>query len=273
MNETLHIRYDGEQLELWEENCYENRGKSTASLVKQAFQEMSSEKKASLNPFDCFFYLGDKSHYPFSYGSSAKSNRTIPCFAFDCWKECGIEDYQSTCADIEQRGKQKPIHDCLFWIGNINTHPTRRTLISMSSVNRNMCCYDSGNWHGQDGALKHTDKKYISIPDHAEYKYLIDLQGNGFSARTKMLMHSGRPLFYQDRQWHEYWFFDMQPFVHFIPVSEDLSDLEVRLQWAIDNPDVCERIAENALIFAKANLRRESAVQRFQDILMLLGGM
>jgi hypothetical protein len=271
MRETLHINYDGNSLSFQEEDCYESRGKSTIILVKSAFETLSEEKRKMLKPFAAFFHLGDKSFYPLSLGSSKYNSRTIPCWTFDSWKECGISDYENVCSELIARGKTPPKHDCLFWIGNANTHPTRKLFLQISSNRPDVCAADSGNWFGKDGEMKNAEKKYVSIPEHADYKYLIDIQGNGYSARGKLLMHSGRPLFYQDRQWHEYWFFSTKPFVHYIPLKEDFSDLNEKLNWANTHPKECATIATNALQFAVANLRRANAIQRYQDILMMLG--
>lgn len=271
MRETLHIEYDGVQLSFREEDCYESRGKSTIKLITQAFDALPESKRSRVKPFSVFFYLGDRSFYPFSYSAPSYNDRIIPCWVFDCWKECGIDDYESICSELVNRASLPPIDNRLFWIGNANTHPTRRRFVELTKDRSDVYAIDSGNWHGQDGSLKAVEKKYISIPDHCNYKYLIDVQGNGFSARGKLLMHSGRPLFYQDRQWHEYWFFKTEPFVHYIPVREDFADLNEKIDWANANPDKCAMIAANALQFAKSKLRRENAIQRYQDIIMMLG--
>lgn len=271
MRETLHVNYDGNQMTFREEDCYESRGKSTIRLISQAFDSMPESKKNQIKPFSVFFYLGDRSFYPFSYSASSYNDRIIPCHVFACWKECGIEDYEEICSELMSRASHEHIDDRLFWIGNVNTHQTRKIFVEMTSERLDVCAIDSGNWHGKDGSLKKVEKKYISIPDHSNYRYLIDIQGNGYSGRTKLLMHTGRPLFYQSRMWHEYWFFQTEPFIHYIPVKEDLSDLNEKIDWANSHPKECATIAANALAFAKNNLRRENAIKRYQDILILLG--
>ena len=271
MRETLELQYDGKTLSFRENACYESRGKCTINLIQQAFDRLSAEEKQRLRPFSVFFYLGDKNFYPFSYSASTQNERTIPCWVFDSWKECGIEDYELVCGQLIARSMSEPTDNRLFWIGNANTHPTRKMFVEACKGREDILAIDSGNWHGTDGSLKKVEKQYVSIPDHGNYKYLIDIQGNGYSARGKLLMHSGRPLFYQDRQWHEYWFFSTKPFVHYIPVKENFSDLKEKLDWANVHPKECATIAANALEFAKTNLRRDNAIKRYQDIIMMLG--
>lgn len=271
MRESLHIEYDGNQLSFREENCYESRGKSTIAMVQDAYASLPHSIRESLKPFSVFFYLGDRSYYPFSYSSKEVNSRTIPCHVFHAWKECGIESYDNVCEQMQQRGQFPPKDKRLFWIGNIATHKTREVFLEAASKRNDVFAIDSGNWHGSVGVMKQAEKKYISLPDHCDYGYLMDIQGNGYSGRTKLLLHSGRPLFYQDRQWHEYWFFETKPFVHYIPVKEDFSDLAEKLEWANAHPTECATIASNALQFAKTNLRRDNAIKRYQDIIVMLG--
>jgi hypothetical protein len=271
MRETLHINYDGNTMTFLEEGCYESRGKSTIAMVIDAFESMDENSRSSIKPFSVFFYVGDKNHYPFSYSSKEYNKRTIPCHVFHQWKECGVSDYDTVCNEMQAKGLSTPKDERLFWIGNVATHPTRRLFLDVAKTRNDVCAIDSGNWHGSVGVMKQTENKYISLPDHCDYKYLIDVQGNGYSGRAKILFHSNRPVFYQDREWHEYWFFEMKPFVHYIPIKEDFSDLNEKLNWANAHPEECARIAQTALEFAKTNLRRENAIQRYQDILMMLG--
>jgi glycosyltransferase involved in cell wall biosynthesis len=64
----------------------------------------------------------------------------------------------------------------------------------------------------------------------------------------------------------------MQPFYHYIPVKEDLSDFKEKYEWAKKNPEYCKFISQNALEFSKKNLKREDAIARYKNILMRLGG-
>lgn len=268
---TLQIDYDGHSLHFKEHNCYESRGKSTIALIKEAFDSLNDSFRSSLKPFSAFLFLGDKPNSPYAFCSKQYDDRTIPCHVFHQWKEVGIDDYDALCDEMLNRGSSPPKDQRLFWIGNANTHPTRKLLLEIAKTNPDIQAIDSGIWHGSTGEMKQPANAFISLPDHCNYKHLIDLQGFGYSGRAKILFHSNRPVFYQDRPWHEYWFFQMAPFVHYIPIKEDLSDLIEKIEWAKQHPKECNTIASNALQFAKTNLRRANAIKRYQDILLMLG--
>ena len=276
MNEILRIKFDGEKLHFQQENCYESRGDSVTKLTQSAFDLISNQDRKRMKHFEVFFYVGDKSHYPFSFSSNKKNERTIPCFLFDSWPEVGLQDYEVVRNEMIERSKQAPKKQQLFWIGNTATHSTRKFFVEASQksfFNEKIVAIDCGNWSGNTGLKKTPEKKYVSMADHCDYKYLIDLQGNGYSARTKLLFHSGRPVFYQARSWNEYWFFDMKPFVHYVPLNEDLSDFTEKFRWAESNPQECQNIANNALEYCRNNLTRRHALDRYKSIILLLGGI
>lgn len=80
------------------------------------------------------------------------------------------------------------------------------------------------------------NNQIVSLEDHTKYKYLIDASGQGYSARIKYLLFSRRPLFIIDREYWDWIGIDLIPWVHFIPVKADLSDLLDQINWADNHP-------------------------------------
>ncbi|KAG8865280.1 Glycosyltransferase Family 90 domain containing protein [Tulasnella sp. 330] len=67
-------------------------------------------------------------------------------------------------------------------------------------------------------------KEKTSIQDANEWKYILDVDGNGWSARFKRLMTTNS-LIFKSTIFPE-WFTDrVQPWVHFVPVKVDYTDL------------------------------------------------
>ena len=191
----------------------------------------------------------------------------IPDFCFLNWKESGMADYDDVCNDMLQRSEEEPKNDTLFWIGNTRTHPTRKTLCSLCEKDARIEAYGM-DWQYADGRA--IPSRFISLQDHTEYKYLIDVQGRGYSGRTKVLMFSGRPLFIAERKWKEFWYRDLVPFEHYIPIKEDLSDLTEKLDWVEANPGKAEAISKNAQEFAKKRLTRKAALAYYTDLIVRL---
>jgi hypothetical protein len=71
----------------------------------------------------------------------------------------------------------------------------------------------------------------------------------------------------QERPHREYFFGDIQPFRHFIPVARDLSDLLERIEWLRANPKREAEIVAEAQHFARSRLTRQAAVEAWAGLL------
>jgi hypothetical protein len=84
------------------------------------------------------------------------------------------------------------------------------------------------------------------IPQHAmgRAKFLVEIDGNANSwgLYTKLLL--GSCLLKVDSPF-EQWFYDrLQPWVHYVPVAQDLSDLAEMMQWCLAHESACRAMAE-----------------------------
>ncbi|MGF1532020.1 MAG: glycosyl transferase family 90 [Puniceicoccaceae bacterium] len=82
-----------------------------------------------------------------------------------------------------------------------------------------------------------------------KYKYHLDIDGysNAWSGLfTKLMM--GCVIFkIQSPGGYRQWYYDLLvPFVHYIPVKSDLSDLGERIDWALQNEDACIKISNQS---------------------------
>ncbi len=263
--EVIRTFFDRNEITFADLGTTQTRGKSMINLFSDAFADIDYGIKSFFSPTILDVFVNDKSTHELSFSSNKPNPRTIPCHVFDSWPEVGIENYDKTCESIYLKGKLEPKYNKLFWIGNVETHLSRKKLLSKFATHPEMLLIDSGQWVTSEPT---TTKQHISLDDHCEYRFLLDVRGNGYSGRTKILLNSGRPVFYQNRNCHEYWFWQTTPFIHYIPVAEDFSDLGEKLDWAKKNPDACKNIAFNAQNFHKQHLMRKNAVDRCKDILI-----
>lgn len=272
-NNYIKIDYiaSKDKLKIYCPHSFEDRTVKTLEMFMMAFEN------AKLNIKDDFHIALNCEDFPdgkyknkrtiFAYTKKNTDEETVlmPDFCFLNWKESGMADYEQCWKTMVEESKKEPEHNTLFWIGNTKTHPTRGTLCELSEKDERIEAYGMDWTYSNNKAIP---TKYISLTDHTQYKYLIDVQGRGYSGRTKMLMFTGRPLFIAERQWDEFWTKDVVPFVHYIPVKEDLSDLIEKLDWAENNPEECKKISKNAQEFAMSNLRREDAIDYLAGLIV-----
>ena len=59
----------------------------------------------------------------------------------------------------------------------------------------------------------------------SRYKYILDVDGNAWSSRFHRLMSTTNSLIFKSTVYPEWWADRVQPWVHYVPVQNDLSDL------------------------------------------------
>lgn len=100
--------------------------------------------------------------------------------------------------------------------------------------------------------------KWIVEEDHLAYKYLISIDGNTCAwLRVPWIMLSNSVLLKQESKKIEIFYAGMKPYVHYVPVSEDISDVFEKLRWLQHHDAEAKAISENATKFVEANLTQD----------------
>jgi len=94
---------------------------------------------------------------------------------------------------------------------------------------------------------------YMSQEEQMNYKYHINLGGSGGTAWSGTLSKLAMPgvLFHHETLTRDWFYDEIKPWVHYIPVKMDLSDLREKFEWAESHPDKAKAISEAASIFFK----------------------
>jgi hypothetical protein len=202
----------------------------------------------------------------------------IPDFVFAGWPETGIADYAETTWQIEHAGATPADHDRCGWIGDPNMHDCRHKLIELSQARPDLLDASGLDWGTSDRVRSPVDRdasvpfNYLTLAQQTRrWSALIDIEGKGYSARLKLLLHSGRPVFVQDRPWREWYWPELKPMGNFIPVRRDLSDLIEKLEWARANPTQADAIGRAGQAMALARLTREAAILQLVRTLERVG--
>lgn len=96
---------------------------------------------------------------------------------------------------------------------------------------------------------------HTPVTGHLLYKYLPVLDGwmctfPGFQWR----LFSGSLSLKQESDEVQYFYSALLPFVHYVPIQNDMSDLLEKIRWAQEHDGECRTIAENARSFALHHL-------------------
>lgn len=188
-----------------------------------------------------------------------------PDFTFIDLPYAGVLSLEQIKNDLSESGNLPYTIAKVAWFGNINSplndipeYKTRPLLKEIGDANQELF------------EIVHVDPNIKDnsniISDLTKYKTLIDIGGNGYSGRLKFLLFSKRPLIIIDRIFIEYWHNYMEPWKHYIPVKEDLSDLLEKTKWVNDNYDEAVKIAKNAYTFAIENFTEDKISERIYEI-------
>jgi len=104
--------------------------------------------------------------------------------------------------------------------------------------------------------------------DHLKYKYLVDVDGNSCSfERYFWLLLSNSLVIKQVTPYIQWYYGALEPYKHFLPVKEDLSDLMEKIQWARTHDAEAKAMAQNATKFAQENLTAEDTLVYLKHLL------
>jgi hypothetical protein len=133
---------------------------------------------------------------------------------------------------------------------------------------------------------KNKDSQYLQIPDvenlklinkltpeeQSNYKYLINVDGHVSAFRLSLELSMNCCILMVDsaEKW-KIWYTDMlEPYVHYVPVKSDLSDLLDQIRWCIKHDEKCKQIAQNALDFYRKYLTKKGVLDNLQFKLIKL---
>jgi len=111
-------------------------------------------------------------------------------------------------------------------------------------------------------------RNFLSLEDQIrKWRFHLDIEGAGYSGRLKLLLSSPRVVLIQKRPFEEFFFPELVPWVHYVPVERDFSDLTRNLEVLRSNPALEANIIHNARQFADRHLTRYAALRRWASML------
>ncbi|MCT4634692.1 MAG: glycosyl transferase family 90 [Rickettsiales bacterium] len=245
---------------------------------------------------DFIFYLGDSALFKenlkenllsipgFLFSKNVTSDTERNMFLFpDLYM---IEDqWQNIIFEIEKANNIYPWNkkvSKLFWRGgstgnegiryntnNIDKLP-RLNLVILSKLYPNLINAKFSNYAQFSNDQSGEDLKDIleilfkegpeSVPEeeHLKYKYLISIDGNTCAwRRVPWIMLSNSVLVKQETSKIEWFYSAMKPYVHYIPINKNLTNIFPQLEWMKNNDTELVKISQNATNFVKNNLMPE----------------
>jgi Glycosyl transferase family 90 len=108
----------------------------------------------------------------------------------------------------------------------------------------------------------------LTLQEQSSYKYILTLEGHVAAYRLSYELSSGSTVLLAGSRWQMWYYRYLKPFVHYVPVKEDLSDLLDMVKFCRDNDAQCEQIAKNALNFYDEYLGTRGILDYLQKLLI-----
>jgi len=95
-------------------------------------------------------------------------------------------------------------------------------------------------------------KPSMSIREMLDYKYIISLPGNDKDSGINWKLASNSVVLMAPPKL-ESWLMEglLKPWIHYVPLADDYSDLDKIVEWCRNNDEKCQEIVKNANIFMK----------------------
>ena len=95
--------------------------------------------------------------------------------------------------------------------------------------------------------------KGMNMKELLEYKAIIMLEGHDVATGLKWALCSKSVVLTQWPVKYTSWAMEelLEPWVHFIPINENLTDIEEKMQWIIDHDEDAQKIAHRGSLWMK----------------------
>jgi hypothetical protein len=155
--------------------------------------------------------------------------------------------------ELPKWNDRKPL---LFWRGNLGGYhrPTIRMNIVEKLINNENTDVKFG--FTNESHIDMIPKEHIgersSIQEHFQYKFLLMVDGTTYPSNLQWVFGSGSVPVLITHPGNNWWFKNLlKPMENYVPIKYDLSDLEEKIKWLVENDDEAHKITENALKFSE----------------------
>jgi hypothetical protein len=140
--------------------------------------------------------------------------------------------------------------DSVCWRGNhitaLSKKYNRRYFVEMYYKNLDIGFYPKKD-DDYYNANPYLFKNSMTQNEQLKYKYLICIEGNDVGTSLKWQLSSNSVVI-MAKPTIEGWLMEgaLEPYVHYVPIKDDLTDLDYIVNWCRNNDDKCKEISANA---------------------------
>ncbi|XP_014770860.1 protein O-glucosyltransferase 2 [Octopus bimaculoides] len=235
--------------------CY---GEHTGFSIFSDTPFLSLARKVILPDMEFFINLGDwplsekssKQKYPIFSWCGSHETKDIVMPTYDITESTLGMMTKVTLDILSVQGNSPPWankSDLAFWRGR-DSREERLNLVMLSKKHPDLVDAMLTNMF----FFPKDEKKYgrivepVSFFDFFKHKYQLNIDGTVAAYRFPYLLAGSSVVLKQDSHYYEHFYNELTPYVHYIPVKRNLSNLLDQLRWAKEHENEVKNIVENA---------------------------
>jgi hypothetical protein len=197
-------------------------------------------------------------HLVFQTVGSRDTPDLFPDYVFGNWWHIGLTDFDKFAAEILEKSREtEPTDERCFWMGNEEVHQARQHYKIIAAEHPGRLTCETMTW--VENGSKPT--RFVPLSEQHKYKYLLDIEGLGWSGRLKLLPFCCRPILVQNRPHWSWSDQQMTPEVHYRTVERDFSNLLAVLDDIDAHPEETQKMVETTLKLARTTYTFENIVK------------
>jgi len=106
----------------------------------------------------------------------------------------------------------------------------------------------------------------LTFEEQCKYKYIIHIDGHVSAFRLSSELSMNSVILLVESEWKIWYSHLLKPYVHYVPVKKDLSDIYKQIKWCKNNDRKCKQISINAHNFYETYLHKDGVLDYMQKI-------
>ncbi|KAI2701969.1 CAZyme family GT90 [Penicillium roqueforti] len=242
--------YDQQLYVIDKEGSIWSREKATLSAINRAIISSPEPLPNIEFAFNTDDSVDELPLWGYARRAKDKSIWLIPDFGYWSWPETkagSTREVQAKAEWAEEEGLTWSNKTAkLLWRGVPIMGPTIRDKLLQVTKDKSWADVKALVWNDKD-SLKND---YKTMPEHCEYQYVAQTEGNTYSGRLKYLQSCRSVVVSHELEWIQHYYHLMKssgPEQNFVQVRRDWSDLERQMQYLLSHDDEARRIADNSV--------------------------
>lgn len=284
-SELLYVDYHANQLHYY----FRSQNQFRRNLILETMHKLIVSLRYKVMPGRYLFVLHDGAHHTYECPVLAFATKTefIPQDKIVLIPDPNaLKGYFKLFMDLGRNAPRYPWQNKIakiFWRGSTTgIGPENNDLngcarfrfmnyaVNAPYVDAGFTRYEQMNSEFQDRfSAIHKIKATVSPIKSLAYKYLLDIDGNTCSfSRMAWILRSNSLLMKHRSNLVQWYYPRLHPYVHYLPINEDFSNLEEQFLWAEAHPQEAKQIAENGHKLAQQIFNSNAVLKSFEQALL-----